>query len=64
MPEDHVVQKRAWLHGEPTIDEVMADPIVHLVMRSDGIKPEDVWETVRIASNHLREKRQHVIKAA
>jgi len=64
MPEGHVEHKQAWLRGEPTIEEVMADPIVHFVMRSDGIRPEDVWETVRIASNHLREQRRHVIKAA
>lgn len=57
-------QKQAWLHGEPTIEEVMADPIVHFVMRSDGIRSEDVWETVRLASNHLREQRRHAIKAA
>jgi len=38
-----VVEGRTWLDGEPTIDEVMADPIVHLMMRSDGVAPEDVW---------------------
>jgi len=59
-----VVRKRDWVHGEPTIDDVMADPIVHFVMRSDGIKPEDVWEIVRIISTHLQEQRQHAIKAA
>lgn len=57
-------QKQAWLEGEPTIDDVMADPIVHVLMRSDGVGPEDVWETVRIVSNHLREQRRHAVKAA
>jgi hypothetical protein len=62
--EGHVVHKGGWQSGELTIDEVMADPIIHLVMRSDGVKPEDLWETVRIISNHLREQRRHVTKAA
>jgi len=64
MPEGYVEQKRDWLCGEPTIEEMMADPIVHFVMRSDGITPADVWETVRIVSTHLREQRRHVTKAA
>jgi hypothetical protein len=54
-----VVQNRAWLNGEPTIDDVMADPIVLLVMRSDGVKPEEVWETIRTVSNpHLHRFRR------
>lgn len=64
MPEGHVEQKQAWLEGEPTIDDVMADPIVHVLMRSDGVGPEEVWETVRIVSNHLREQRRQPVKAA
>lgn len=59
-----MVQTRAWLHNEPTVDELMADPIVHLLMRSDGIQPEDVWQTIRTVSAHLREQRQYLATAA
>lgn len=59
-----MVEGRIWLDGEPTIDEVMADPIVHLMMRSDGVAPEDVWGIVRTVSTHLRERRRQISEAA
>jgi hypothetical protein len=31
---------------ELPLHEVMAEPIVHLVMRRDGLTPEDVWAVV------------------
>jgi len=31
----------------------MADPIVHLVMRRDGLIPEAVWPQMLTASRHL-----------
>ncbi|HXV24748.1 MAG TPA: hypothetical protein VED46_10860 [Alphaproteobacteria bacterium] len=31
---------------EPPLDEMLADPIVRLVMRRDGIGPEDVLEAL------------------
>ncbi len=34
---------------EPTLQQVMADPVIHLVMRSDGIIAEDVWAAVETA---------------
>jgi len=62
--EARVVEGRSWLDGETTIDEVMADPIVHLMMRSDGVAPEDVWGIVRTVSAHLRERRRQMSEAA
>lgn len=32
-----------------TLDEALADPIVNLLMRSDGIGPDDVRATMRFA---------------
>lgn len=32
--------------GEPSLAEIMADPIVHLVMRSDGVTPQDVLAVI------------------
>ena len=28
-----------WLRGEPRLDELLADPVVFSLMRSDGIDP-------------------------
>jgi hypothetical protein len=40
--------ERDWRRAgaELALHEVMAEPIVHLVMRRDGLTPEDVWAVV------------------
>jgi hypothetical protein len=47
-------QKEAWLNGEPAIDDVLSDPIVQTVMRSDGLTYEDVHEVITVALARLR----------
>ena len=46
----------AWSEAgpEPYIDDLLADPIVHLVMRRDRLTAEDVWAAVRVARDRLR----------
>ena len=53
-------QSESWLHGEPSIQEVMSDPIVHLVMRRDGLTPESVWAVIQAASVKLQVKPKEV----
>jgi len=53
-------QSESWLHGEPSIQEVMSDPIVHLVMRSDGLTPESVWAVIQAAPVKLQVKPNEV----
>ncbi len=38
---------------EPPLDEMLADPIVHLVMRRDGIGPDEVLEALEGALRRL-----------
>jgi len=47
-------QKEAWLSGEPTIDDVLSDPIVQSAMRSDGLTYENVHAAVTTALARLR----------
>ena len=42
-----------WRHGEPTVEEVMSDPIVHLLMRRDGLVADQVWPVVLEAQSRL-----------
>ncbi len=53
-------ESKSWLQGEPSIREVMSDPIVHLVMRRDGLTPEDVWPVILAASEQLQVKPKDV----
>lgn len=42
--------ERRGRRNRASLDEIMADPITHLLMRADGVCPEDVVGMVR----HLR----------
>jgi hypothetical protein len=39
--ENPVPHRRPWsvAGGEPRLEDVLADPLVHLVMRRDGVEP-------------------------
>jgi len=39
---------------EPTIDELLSDPIARLLMERDGLRPEFVWACVRDARRKLK----------
>jgi hypothetical protein len=38
---------------EPLLEELLGDPIAHLVMRRDGVEPADVWRWVHEARARL-----------
>lgn len=42
-----------WLEGEPSLQDVLADPIVHLVMKRDGLRLADVTPIIEAAKNRL-----------
>jgi hypothetical protein len=46
-------------HGEPTLDEMLSDPIVRAVMEADGINPQELAATLRLTGQMLarRERR-------
>lgn len=33
---------------EPSLQEIMSDPIVHLVMRRDRLVPADLWRVIAV----------------
>jgi len=39
---------------EPALAEVLADPMVHLVMRRDGVSPCGLWQVIAAARAALR----------
>jgi len=52
-----MVETKKWTHAgeEPRLDEVMNDPIVHLVMARDNLKIDDVWQVVKNAQKTDRQ---------
>jgi len=47
----------SWLTGEASIEEVMNDPIVHLVMESDRVGNEELWARLHTAAARLTPRR-------
>jgi len=49
-----LVTDKQWIKGEPTIREVVSDPIVHLVMQRDGLTPADLRKAILTAQIRMR----------
>jgi hypothetical protein len=32
----------SWLHGEPTLEDVLSDPTVNVLMERDEVDPDDL----------------------
>lgn len=47
------------LRGEPAIEDVLADPLIRLVMARDGITSESLRQLVQDASRRLRPPERH-----
>ena len=45
--------KACWCAREPSISEILAEPIVRAVMEADGVKPYEVWAMLRNASGSV-----------
>ena len=42
-------------NAEPTVEELLDDPIAHLLMARDRLQPEQVWVCVNDARRKLRD---------
>ena len=42
-------------NAEPTVEELLDDPIAHLLMARDRLQPEQVWAYVNDARRNLRD---------
>lgn len=43
-----------WRDGEPCLSDVMADPMIQLVMRRDGLNPSLIWPLMLDIGQRLR----------
>ena len=53
-----------WVSGEPSVDEILADPIVRALMASDGLSEDSVRKTFEEAAKRLRARTERVHEAA
>ena len=43
-------------NAEPTVEELLDDPIAHLLMARDRLQPEQIWAYVNNARRKLRSR--------
>lgn len=48
---------QTWEQGEPSVADLLSDPIVELVLRRDGLTRRDVWRAVEAARRGLNHAR-------
>ena len=53
-----------WISGEPTLDEMLADPIVRLLMACDGLSEESVRGAIALAAERQRTRSASMTEAA
>lgn len=53
-----------WLCDEPTLDEMLADPIVRMVMERDGVSDQTVRGVLEEAAKRLRLRSGGATRAA
>ena len=53
-----------WLSGESTVDEMLLDPTVIIMMRRDGVEPDVVRSLIRDVSRRLKRDTRSTIQPA
>ncbi len=53
-----------WIHGEASLDEMLADPIVRILMECDGLSEQSVRGAFEDAAKRLKARSGGVNRAA
>ena len=51
-----MMRRSQWAYAEPTVEELLDDPIADLLMARDRLQPEQVWAYVNDARRRLRDR--------
>lgn len=47
---------QTWGPDEPSLNEVISEPIVEMMMRTDGVTVEALWSVIRAAQARLQRR--------
>jgi len=53
LNEDPVTETIPWILGEPTVEDLLRDPLVHAVLRRDGLSPQDLLQAIALGRGRL-----------
>ena len=51
--EASAAERKAWIVGEPAMPELFDDPLIHAVLRRDGLSLADLQSAVTLARRRL-----------
>ncbi len=46
LSENPVTETSPWIVGEPSLQDVLGDPVVHAVLRRDGLSTQDLMRAI------------------
>jgi len=46
LNENPVTETSPWIVGEPSLQDVLGDPVVHAVLRRDGLSTQDLMRAI------------------
>ena len=53
LSDDPVTETVPWILGEPTVEDLLRDPLVHAVLRRDGLSPQDLLQAIALGRGRL-----------
>lgn len=53
MRDDAVRETANWITGEPSVQDMLRDPLVHAVLKRDGLGPQDLLRAIRLGRSRL-----------
>ena len=48
-----IARPQDWIVGEPSLAEVLGDPLVHAVLRRDGLTQRDLQQAIALGKRRL-----------
>ncbi|MGF1628639.1 MAG: hypothetical protein ACFCUT_04145 [Kiloniellaceae bacterium] len=53
LSEGTITETTPWIFGEPSIEELLRDPLVHAVLLRDGLDPQDLLRAIALGRGRL-----------
>lgn len=53
LSENPVIETSPWIVGEPSLQDVLGDPVVHAVLHRDGLSTQDLMRAIIRGRNGL-----------
>jgi len=53
LTEDPIIESASWIVGEPGVQDLMNDPLIHAVLSRDGLNLQDLRVAIAVGRGRL-----------